>query len=92
MADHFISSYKKIEWAEKHIRDLQSILSIFARRSDCYAVSIKAHPKQGTNFLCFKIREWRFPVDDAALSQRGSLPRDGVLGNCGIAGVGIRFS
>jgi len=72
MPDHFISSYKKIEWAEKHIRDLQSLLSKFTR-SDFYTVSVKAHPKQGTNFLCFNIRHFRFPVDDAALTIGDAL-------------------
>lgn len=72
MSDHFISSYKKIQWAEKHIRDLQSLLAKFTR-SDFYTVSVKAHPKQGTNFLCFKIRHFRFPVDDAALTIGDAL-------------------
>lgn len=72
MPDHFISSYKKIQWAEKHTRDLQSLLAKFTR-SDFYTASVKAHPKQGTNFLCFKIRHFRFPVDDAALTIGDAL-------------------
>jgi hypothetical protein len=64
---HFLSGSRlKIKRANKHIADLNSMLSIFSN-SDFYGLSIENDAKQGTNFLRIEVDESGFPMDDAVL-------------------------
>src|ERR1700722_15469893 len=56
----------KLRRANKHIADINSLLSTFSD-SDFYRLSIENDARQGTNFLRIDIDESGFPVDDAAL-------------------------
>lgn len=63
--DHFAASRLKTKRAEKHIADIEALLSNFIK-SDFYTVSIEKDARQGTNKLRFDIVE-AFPFYDAAL-------------------------
>lgn len=62
----FSSSHKKIQRANKHISDLNTMLRTFGY-SNCYSASIDYDPERRINFLCVNLREESFPLDEAAL-------------------------
>jgi hypothetical protein len=67
MPELFSGSRLKVQRANKHIREIQTILTEFAN-SDFYTVSIDYNPEQRTNTLCFSIDKTGFPIDDTALA------------------------
>src|SRR5450755_2637731 len=69
----FPDSHKKIERANKHIADIQFLLSQFTNDPRCYSAAIQFDPKTRQNFLCISIREDLFPSDDVALTIGDAL-------------------
>ncbi len=68
MAHPFASSRLKIEWAEKHLGDMVSLVSAFTQSDDFHSVSIEYDERQRTNHLRVDMLTSRFPADDIALT------------------------
>lgn len=69
----FPTSHKKIQRANKHIADIDTLTRAFGNHPDCYAARIDNDAESGQNFFCIDFREDLFPGDEIALTAGDAL-------------------